>query len=60
MLTPIHNLEPNGQLARLTATKRQLTKLIVLAAQHAGFQLIPKKEPLPVLIIDHIDHPTPN
>ena len=30
------------------------------AIQPLGFHLIPKKEPLPVLIIDHIDHPTPN
>jgi uncharacterized protein (TIGR03435 family) len=30
------------------------------AIQPLGFHLIPKKEALPVLIIDHIDRPTPN
>jgi uncharacterized protein (TIGR03435 family) len=33
---------------------------LVLAAQHAGFKLINKKAPLPIVIVDHIDHPTPN
>lgn len=33
---------------------------LVLAAQHAGFKLINKKEPLPTVIVDHIDTPTPN
>jgi uncharacterized protein (TIGR03435 family) len=33
---------------------------LVLAAQHAGFKLINRKEPLPVVIVDHIDLPTPN
>jgi len=30
------------------------------AIQSLGFHLIPKKEPIPVLIIDHLDKPTPN
>ena len=33
---------------------------LVLAAQHAGFKLINKKSPLPIVIVDHIDPPTPN
>jgi uncharacterized protein (TIGR03435 family) len=33
---------------------------LVEAAQHAGFKFISKKEPLPVVIIDHIELPTPN
>jgi uncharacterized protein (TIGR03435 family) len=33
---------------------------LVLAAQRAGFKLINKKSPLPVVIVDHIDLPTPN
>jgi uncharacterized protein (TIGR03435 family) len=33
---------------------------LVLAAQHAGFKLVSKKEPLPVVVVDHIDLPTPN
>ena len=33
---------------------------LVLAAQHAGFKIINKKAPLPVVIVDHIDPPTPN
>ena len=33
---------------------------LVIAAQHAGFKLINKKGPLPVVIVDHIDPPTPN
>ena len=32
----------------------------VLGAQHAGFKFVSKKEPLPVVIVDHIDPPTPN
>jgi uncharacterized protein (TIGR03435 family) len=30
------------------------------AIQPLGFHLIPKKEAIPVLIIDNLDHPTPN
>jgi len=30
------------------------------AIQPLGFHLIPKKEPIPVLIIDHLEKPTPN
>jgi len=33
---------------------------LVLAAQHASFKVVSKKEPLPVVIVDHIDPPTPN
>ncbi|MGA3131895.1 MAG: TIGR03435 family protein [Terracidiphilus sp.] len=33
---------------------------LVQAAQQAGFKFIAKKEPLQVVIIDHIDPPTPN
>jgi uncharacterized protein (TIGR03435 family) len=33
---------------------------LVLGAQHAGFKFVSKKEPLTVVIIDHIDPPTPN
>src|ERR1039458_7872126 len=33
---------------------------LVLGAQHAGFKFVSKKAPLPVVIIDHIDPPTPN
>jgi uncharacterized protein (TIGR03435 family) len=33
---------------------------LVLAAQHAGFKFVAKKGPLPVVIVDHIDLPTPN
>ena len=33
---------------------------LVLAAQHAGFKFVAKKGPLPVVIVDHIDQPTPN
>jgi uncharacterized protein (TIGR03435 family) len=33
---------------------------MIIAAQHAGFKFINKKEPLPVVIVDHIDPPTPN
>jgi uncharacterized protein (TIGR03435 family) len=33
---------------------------LVQAAQQAGFKFIAKKEPLPVVVIDHIDPPTPN
>jgi uncharacterized protein (TIGR03435 family) len=30
------------------------------AAEKAGFKFIAKKEPIPVVVIDHIDPPTPN
>jgi uncharacterized protein (TIGR03435 family) len=33
---------------------------LVLGAQHAGSKFVSKKSPLPVVIIDHIDPPTPN
>jgi uncharacterized protein (TIGR03435 family) len=33
---------------------------MVIAAQHAGFKFVNKKVPLPVVIVDHIDPPTPN
>ncbi len=33
---------------------------LVQAAAHAGFKFTSKKEPLQVVIIDHIDPPTPN
>lgn len=33
---------------------------LVQAAQQAGFKFTPKKEPLPVVVVDHIDLPTPN
>jgi len=33
---------------------------LVQAAQQAGFKFISKKEPLQVVVIDHIDPPTPN
>jgi uncharacterized protein (TIGR03435 family) len=37
-----------------------LGSALVEAAQHAGFKFVSKKEPLSVVIIDHIDPPTPN
>jgi uncharacterized protein (TIGR03435 family) len=33
---------------------------MVVAAEHAGFKFVSKKAPIPVVIIDHIDPPTPN
>jgi uncharacterized protein (TIGR03435 family) len=33
---------------------------LVQAAQQAGFKFISKKEPLSVVVVDHIDPPTPN
>jgi uncharacterized protein (TIGR03435 family) len=33
---------------------------LVQAAQQAGFKFISKKEPLQVVVVDHIDPPTPN
>ena len=32
----------------------------IAAAEHAGFKFVSKKAPLPVVIVDHIDPPTPN
>ena len=33
---------------------------MVIAAEHATFKFVSKKAPLPIVIIDHIDPPTPN
>jgi uncharacterized protein (TIGR03435 family) len=33
---------------------------LVLAIQHAGFKFVSKKGPLTVVVVDHIDPPTPN
>ncbi|MGD0738372.1 MAG: TIGR03435 family protein [Terracidiphilus sp.] len=33
---------------------------LVQAAAHAGFKFISKKQPLTVVVVDHIDPPTPN
>jgi len=33
---------------------------LVVAAEHAGFKLVSKKAPLTVVVVDHIDPPTPN
>jgi uncharacterized protein (TIGR03435 family) len=33
---------------------------LIEAAEHAGFKFIAKKEAIPIVIIDHIDPPTPN
>lgn len=32
----------------------------IAAAEHAGFKFVSKKAPIPVVIVDHIDPPTPN
>ncbi len=32
----------------------------IAAAKQLGFHFTPKKEPLPIIIVDHIDKPTPN
>jgi uncharacterized protein (TIGR03435 family) len=32
----------------------------IAAAKQIGFRFNSKKEPLPVVVIDHIDRPTPN
>jgi uncharacterized protein (TIGR03435 family) len=33
---------------------------LVIATGRAGFKLVSKKEPLPTVVVDHIDLPTPN
>ena len=33
---------------------------LVLAIQHAGFKFVSKKGPLTVVVVEHIDPPTPN
>ena len=33
---------------------------LVAATEHAGFKFISKKEPLQVVVVDHIDPPTPD
>ena len=34
--------------------------MLIAAAKQIGFHFNSKKEPLPVVVIDHIDKPTPN
>ena len=33
---------------------------LIDAAKQIGFHFTPKKEPLPIIVVDHIDKPTPN
>jgi uncharacterized protein (TIGR03435 family) len=41
-------------------TDEEFGNALVVAAEQAGFKLVPKKGLLPVVIVDHIDPPTPN
>jgi uncharacterized protein (TIGR03435 family) len=47
-------------LAQGPHSSEEVGNTLVAAAQHAGFKLVPKKEPLTVVIIESIDSPTPN
>ncbi len=38
----------------------QRANAFIVAAEKAGFKFISKKQPIPVVIIDHIDRPSPN
>ncbi len=42
------------------ARDEEIGTALVLAAQHAGFKLVSRKAPLPVVVVDSIDPPTPN
>ena len=41
-------------------TEDELGIAFIAAAEKAGFKFVSKKEPIPVVVIDHIDPPTPN
>ena len=47
-------------LAQGPVTSEDQGNALILAAQHAGFKFVSKKGPLTVVVIDHIDPPTPN
>jgi uncharacterized protein (TIGR03435 family) len=47
-------------LAQGPASDEDFGNALVQAAQQAGFKFISKKEPLLVVVVDHIDPPTPN
>jgi bla regulator protein blaR1 len=47
-------------LAQGPISDEDIGTALVQAAQQAGFKFTSKKEPLPVVVVDHIDLPTPN
>lgn len=47
-------------LAQGPVSDEDIGTALVQAAQQAGFKFISKKEPLQVVVVDHIDPPTPN
>jgi uncharacterized protein (TIGR03435 family) len=47
-------------VAQGRATDEEIGNALVIAAEHAGFKLVPRKGLLPVVIVEHIDPPTPN
>jgi uncharacterized protein (TIGR03435 family) len=60
-LTGIYNITLRlAGLAQGPVSSDDQGNALVLAAQHAGFKLVSRKEPLPVVIVDRIDPPTPN
>jgi uncharacterized protein (TIGR03435 family) len=60
-LTGIYNITLRIEgLTQGPVTSDDVGVALIQAAQHAGFKFIAKKESLPVVVIDHIDPPTPN
>jgi uncharacterized protein (TIGR03435 family) len=49
-----------ADIAQGHASDDDIGNALVLAAQHAGFKLVSRKAPLSVVVVDHIDPPTPN
>ena len=47
-------------LAEGRASDDDIGAALVVATQHAGFKLVSRKAPLPVVVVDHVDPPTPN
>ena len=47
-------------VAQNRPTDEEIGNALVNAAEHAGFKLVPRKGSLPVVVVDHIDPPTPN
>jgi uncharacterized protein (TIGR03435 family) len=47
-------------LAQGPVSDEDVGTALVQAAQQAGFKFTAKKEPLPIVVVDHIDPPTPN
>jgi uncharacterized protein (TIGR03435 family) len=52
VMTPTSSVQGGNDIDKATA--------FLLGVEPLGFKLVPKKEPIEVIVIDHIDKPTAN